>query len=260
VEDARNGEGAVGDLVERFELEEWVDENQDKIRDTISNFGAPAIDVVRRVFATIFAAITIVVLTILMVLESPKFSATILGMLPDRHRERVRGVAVDSCRAVSGYVFGNLLISVIAGLSAYTTLKLLGVPYAEVLGLFVAFSDLIPLVGATLGAVPSTLFAFLHSVTAGVVALIFFIVYQQFENHVLQVTIMSRTVKLNALTVFISVLVGIELLGILGALLAIPVAGVIQVITRDFWDERKGRPTSQPTVGVDHVPVTEPGK
>ena len=99
-------------------------------------------------------------------------------------------------------------------------------PYAGVIGLFVAFTDLIPLVGATLGAIPTVAFAFLHSTTSGIVMLIFYIVYQQFENHVLQVSIMSRTVKVNPLTVLVSVLIGVELLGFLGALLAIPVAGV----------------------------------
>ncbi len=121
-------------------------------------------------------------------------------------------------------MFGNLLISVIAGTAAWLMLFILGVPYAEVLGLFVGFADLIPLVGATLGAIPTIGFAFLHSVPAGIITTIFFIVYQQFENHVLQVTIMSRTVKLNPLAVLVSVLVGVELFGFLGALLAIPAA------------------------------------
>jgi len=246
VEDARNGKGAVGDLVDRFNLEQWVDDNQDKLRDTVSGFGAPAVDIVRRVFATIFAALTIVVMTILMVLEGPKFSASALGMVPQAHRERVRRVGVDSSRAVSGYVFGNLVISLIAGLTSWVALKILGVPYAEVLALFVAFADLIPMIGATLGAAPTVLFAFLHSVTAGVSMLIFFIVYQQFENHVLQVSIMARTVKLNPLTVFISVLMGIQLLGMLGGLLAIPVAGVVQVIVRDWWDARGGHLVDEP--------------
>ena len=137
----------------------------------------------------------------------------------------MRRVAVDACRAVSGYVFGNLLISLIAGTAAWLMLFILGVPYAEVLGLFVGFADLIPLVGATLGRHPDHRCS--RSCTrcpAGIITTIFFIVYQQFENHVLQVTIMSRTVKLNPLAVLVSVLVGVELFGFLGALLAIPAA------------------------------------
>src|SRR4029079_6199883 len=119
------------------------------------------------------------------------------------------------------------------------------------LGLFVGFADLIPLIGATLGAVPCIAVAFLHSVPAGIITLIFFIVYQQFENHVLQVTIMSRTVQLNPLAVLISVLIGVQLYGFLGALLAIPVAGVIQVVARDLYDQGHGTLKPEPTIGAD---------
>jgi len=108
-----------------------------------------------------------------------------------------------------------------------------------------------------LGAVPTILVAFLHSTTAGVGMLIVYIVYQQFENHVLQVAIMSKTVHINQLVVLVSVLIGVELLGMLGALLAIPVAGVLQVIVRDLWDHRRGRFKPEPTIGEDEIPVSE---
>jgi predicted PurR-regulated permease PerM len=126
-----------------------------------------------------------------------------------------------------------------------------------VLALWVAFADLIPLVGATLGAIPTIAIAFLHSNTAGIVMIIAFVAYQQFENHVLQVTIMSRTVKLSPLTVLVSVLAGVELFGFLGALLAIPAAGVIQVVARDIYDEHQGRIRPEPTIGEDEVPVSQ---
>ena len=230
VEDARDGKGPIGDLVKRYDLEQKVKDNQDKIQQAVTDFGESGLDIVKRVFTTIIAALTVMVLTVLILLEGPSLSNSVLNLVPDeRRRTRVQRVAIDASRAVSGYVFGNLLISLIAGLAAWLVLFILGVPYAEVLGLFVGFADLIPLVGATLGAVPTIGFAFLHSVPAGIVTTIFFIVYQQFENHVLQVTIMSRTVKLNPLAVLVSVLVGVELFGFLGALLAIPAGGVIQV-------------------------------
>jgi predicted PurR-regulated permease PerM len=126
-----------------------------------------------------------------------------------------------------------------------------------VLALWVAFADLIPLVGATLGAVPTIAVAFLHSVPAGIAAVVFFILYQQFENNVLQVTVMSRTVNLNPLGVLISVMIGVELFGLLGALLAIPAAGVIQVVVRDLWDEQHGRPKGEPTIGASETPLSE---
>jgi len=257
VEDAREGRGPVGDLVKRYDLEQKVEDNQDKIQQAVTDFGENGLEIVRRIFSTIVASLTVMVLTILILIEGPTLSQNALDLVPDdRRKARMRRVAVDACRAVSGYVFGNLLISVIAGTAAWLMLFILGVPYAEVLGLFVGFADLIPLIGATLGAIPTIGFAFLHSVPAGIVMTIFFIVYQQFENHVLQVTIMSRTVKLNPLAVLVSVLVGVELFGFLGALLAIPAGGVIQVVARDLYDESRGRLKREPTVGADEVPMS----
>ncbi|MDP8938216.1 MAG: AI-2E family transporter, partial [Actinomycetota bacterium] len=132
-----------------------------------------------------------------------------------------------------------------------------GVPFRGVLALWVGFADLIPLVGATLGAIPTVAVAFLHSTTAGIGVLVFYIVYQQFENHVLQPAVMSKTVHINQLFVLVSVLIGVELFGILGALLAIPAAGVISVVARDLWDQRQGKFKEEPTIGEDEIPVSE---
>jgi predicted PurR-regulated permease PerM len=99
--------------------------------------------------------------------------------------------------------------------------------------------------------------AFIHSPVAGIGMIIVYVVYQQFENHVLQVAIMSRTVQINQLAVLVSVLMGVELAGLLGALLAIPAAGVIQVIARDIYDHRLGRFKREPTIGVDEIPATQ---
>jgi predicted PurR-regulated permease PerM len=205
----------------------------------------------------IFGAVTVLVLTFLMVLEAPKIIEGSLALLSPARAERTRRVGGDCARAVLGYMTGNLLISVICGASTYVVLLLTGVPYAGVIAIFVALADLIPLVGATLGAVVAVGVALLHSITAGIIVVAFFIIYQQIENHLLQPVIMSRTVNLNPLTVFLSVLVGVELLGILGALIAIPVASMIQVIVRDVYDVRRGRFKTEPTVGEDEVPVAD---
>jgi predicted PurR-regulated permease PerM len=135
-------------------------------------------------------------------------------------------------------------------------LAVMDVPYAGLIALFVGLADLIPLVGATLGAVIATAAAFVGSTTAGIVVLVFFVLYQQLENHLLQPLIFARTVKLNPLTVLVAILIAVELAGILGALLAIPVAGILQILARDIWDTRRGRPKSEPTVGEGRTPVS----
>jgi predicted PurR-regulated permease PerM len=209
------------------------------------------------VFTTLLALLTILVLAFLMLLRGPELTRGALMLFPERERERVSAVAADAAKAVSGYMLGNFLISLIAGIATYALLRILGVPYPEVIALFVAFADLIPLVGATLGAVPTIGLSFVHSTTAGIVALVFYIVYQQFENHVLQVAVMSKTVDVNPLTVLLSVLVGVELFGFLGALLAIPAAGIIQVVIRNVYDAETGQLKREPTIGEDEVPMSE---
>jgi predicted PurR-regulated permease PerM len=255
LDDAQNGRGWVGHLVDRYNIDTWVEDNRDRIQASISSAGQPAVTVVKSVFTTLLAFVTIIVMTVLMIMRSPQLTEGAIKLVPPRQRQRVRSVAADAARAVSGYMLGNFLISIIAGTATYIVLKILGVPYAEVLALWVAFADLIPMVGATLGAIPTVGLSFVHSPLAGVVALGFYIVYQQFENHVLQVTIMSRTVDVNPLTVLLSVLAGVELFGFLGALLAIPVAGVLQVVLRDIYDERLNRWKDVPTIGEDERPA-----
>lgn len=238
VEKAKNGEGTVGDIVKRYNLDEWVNENQDKLQEFATSAGKLALQNVPKAAGILGTTITILLLTFLILLRGPGIIDVSKQLIPVRHRDRVLRVARKCNQAITGYMYGNLLISIIAGVAAFVELIIVGVPFAGVLALWVAFADLIPLVGATLGAIPPVAVAFLHSVPAGIITLIFFIIYQQFENNVLQVTIMSRTVDLNPLAVMASVLIGVTLLGILGALLAIPAGGVVQVIVKDWWDTR----------------------
>lgn len=256
VADAKAGRGPIGDLVTRYDLDERVEENQDRVREALNNLGRNSLDILRSVGNAVAAGLTIFVLAFLMIVEGPNIVTTVLNAFSPTTRERVRHVGADCARAITGYMAGNLLISVVAGLATYAFLFVIGVPFREVLALWVAFADLIPLVGATLGAIPTILVAFLHSTVAGIATIVFYVAYQQFENHFLQVTIMSRTVKLNPLAVLVSVLVGVELFGIVGALLAIPAAGVLQVVVRDLYDERRGRMKSEPTVGAEETPIS----
>jgi predicted PurR-regulated permease PerM len=172
----------------------------------------------------------VAVLTVLMLLQGPGLMQSGVGLLSPPQQDRMYRIGHESARAITGYVAGNLVISAIAGVTTYLFLTVVGVPFAGVLALWVAIADLIPLVGATMGAIPAVAVAFLHSVPAGFAALTFYVIYQQFENHVLQPTIMAKAVSIRPLVVMVSVLIGVELFGILGALLAIPVAAVIKVI------------------------------
>lgn len=255
IEDARHGKGPIGNLLDRTNALHWVQTHQSTINKFATGLTTPAVGVLSGVASTVTGTVTVFVLSYLMVLEGPKAVDGFLNLFRPQTGERIRRVGGDCARSVTGYVSGNLLISVICGAITYVALLLMGVPFAGLIALFVGIADLIPLVGATLGGVVAVVAAFIHSVPAGIVVLVVFIVYQQLENHLLQPVIYARTVQLNPLTVIIAILIAAELAGILGALLAIPVASIIQVVLRDVWDHRRGRPKEEPTVGEDREPV-----
>jgi predicted PurR-regulated permease PerM len=258
IDQARAGQGPVGRLLERANVLEWVEGNQDRIDAFVSSLTAPAAGVLRSVATGIAGAVTVFVLAYLMVLEGPKVVDGAIRVFSPATGARIRRVGADCARSVTGYISGNLLISVICGVLTYVVLLILGIPFAGLIALFVGIADLVPLVGATLGGAVAVIAGFLYSTTAGIVVLVFVVLYQQLENHVLQPLIFARTVKLNPLTVIVAILLGVELLGVLGALLAIPAASMIQVILRDVWDHRRGRPKDEPTVGEERRPAVAP--
>jgi predicted PurR-regulated permease PerM len=258
IDDVRAGRGPIGNLAERFHVIEYIQSHSAQIRGYASGLGAPTLAALRGAATGVAGIVTIFVLSYLMVLEAPKVVEGFLALFNEQRAERIRRVSHDCAKTITGYISGNLLISLICGLLTYAVLAILGIPFAGLIALFVGLADLIPLVGATLGAVAGVIAGFGQSVTAGIIVIVFFVIYQQLENHLLQPLIFARTVQLNPLTVLLAILVGVELAGILGALLAIPIAGIIQIVARDIWDTRAGRLKPEPTVGSDAEPVDPP--
>jgi predicted PurR-regulated permease PerM len=255
IADIKAGRGPVGGLAERFHVLDYIQSHETQIRGYAAQLGAPTLAALRGAATGVAGLLTIFVLSYLMVLEAPKLVTGFLAIFGERRSHRIRRVGSDCARTITGYISGNLLISVICGLLTFGVLAILHVKYAGLIALFVGLADLIPLVGATLGAVVAVLAGFTHSVTAGIIVLVFFVVYQQLENHLLQPMIFARTVQLNPLTVLLAILIMTELAGILGALLAIPIAGIIQIIVRDIWDTHNGRLKDVPTTGEEEKPV-----
>jgi predicted PurR-regulated permease PerM len=252
IDSAVSGNGPVGHALETLHLQSFVRDHQQDIENWANNLSGSSISIARQVISVVVAIVTIFVLTFLFLTQSESMGRTALSAFPARRQPAAKRAAADAAHAVSGYMLGNLLISLIAGLTALVCLVALGVPNPIVLALWVAFADLIPLVGATIGAALAVLAAFLHSPTAGIVSIIFFVVYQQFENSVLQPLVMSRTVKVNPLVVILSVLIGVEVLGFVGAILAIPIVGALQVAARagrqEYYQDRLriGEPLNSP--------------
>jgi predicted PurR-regulated permease PerM len=191
------------------------------------------------VLSAFFSAITVLTLTLYMMANLPDMKAAAYRMVPRSRRARVGLLADEILDRIGGYVAGNLLISLIAGGLTYVVLLILDVPYALALGLLVAVTDLIPVVGATLGAIVVTLVGLFVSLKTGLIAAAYYAAYQQFENYVLYPRIMKRSVDVSPVVTVIAVLIGGSLMGVLGALLAIPVAAAVQLVLQEVAAPRQ---------------------
>jgi predicted PurR-regulated permease PerM len=240
VDDLTRGRGPFGFLQTDYHI-------VDRVREAIEKQGAGGVlgitgaglAVARGVVTAVAGAVAIGFLTFFMLLDGRRLVERFYNFLPAETRPRWQRIGTEIYRTVGGYVTGNVLISVIAGTASAIVLFALGSDYAIALAVVVGVLDLIPLAGATLAAILVSLVVFVElGWVKGVIIVVFFVVYQQLENHVMQPVIYGRTVQLSPLVVLISVLIGAELAGILGALAAIPVAGMVQAIGREFLVKR----------------------
>jgi predicted PurR-regulated permease PerM len=259
VHDLTVGRGPLGFLQTKYHI-------VDKVREATRNGGTnlaggatTALSITKGILTAIAGIVTVAFLTFFMILEGPTWMARIYSLAPERDRPRWQDVGRRIAATVSGYVTGNLLISLIAGGASALVLFACGVPFALALGLLVAILDLIPLAGATLAGIVIVTVALLTSTTAGIVVGVFFVLYQQVENHLLQPLVYGRTVELSPLAVLISVLIGAEVAGVLGALAAIPIAGTIQILLVD-WRTHHGpvAPGDATPAAAAASPVADP--
>jgi predicted PurR-regulated permease PerM len=240
---AEHGHGWVHRLILKYHVTTWVQHNSAKIASFAQSLGKPALALGKGAVSLLVALGTIFFLVLLLLLEGPRMRVWILANMNSERAARVTRVSAQVNRAVTGYMAGDLLTSVIAGAVVFVTLLVLGVPFPFLWALWVALVDFLPMIGGALAGIPTVLFATAHSLTAGIITLIVFLAYTQFENHVLNPVVMSKTVQINPLLVLVSILVAASIGswigglfgGFVAALLAIPTAGAGQVIVTELW-------------------------
>jgi predicted PurR-regulated permease PerM len=267
VASAEQGKGWIGHLARKYHVLTWVQRNTPKLVTYAQSLSKPALSIGTAAFSLLIELFVIFVLVLLLLLEGPKMRRWILSQMPQQRADGTTRVAREVQQAVIGYMLGNFLTSIIAGVVVFVTLLSVGVPYPVLWGVWVALVDFLPMVGGALAGIPTVLFAFTQGITAGVVTLVVFLVYTQIENHVLNPVIMSRTVRISPLLVLLAVLIGASLGSLVGgifggfvaALLAIPVAGALQVLVREAW--RASAPqaaAAQPEAAAVAGPQGEP--
>jgi len=187
----------------------------------------------RFVFGAVFSTITVLTLTLYFMASLPLLKENVYRLVPRSRRARFGLLSDDILARFGGYVAGCLTIAAIAGSTGFVVLLVTGVPYPLALALLIAVTDLIPLVGATIGAAVATLLAFAVSIPVGIGVGVWFLLYQQFESYLLYPRIMKRSVDVSSVTTVVAILIGASLLGVLGALLAIPIAAAIQLVLEE---------------------------
>ena len=235
VADMRSQDSSVGKFIREHQLEDEIEKFSKQLSSRADDITGSAVGTVTRIGSSLFATLTVVVLTVMMLAEGPRWRRIASEFIPTKHSERVRRLSHDMHRVVQGYVNGQVLLAAIASLFILIVLFLTGIPNALALMVVVFVCGLIPLVGHTIGAVIVTIAALFHSVPAAIIVLAAYILYQQVENYAVQPRVQANATNMSALLVFISVILGANFGGLLGALVAIPVAGCIRVLVLDYF-------------------------
>ncbi|MBA3488599.1 MAG: AI-2E family transporter [Longispora sp.] len=221
----------LNDLNERYDIASRLQSALQTI-DAQSVFGGVA-GGVGTVFSSLFNILMAVVLTFYFLVAFDRLKAGAYRLAPASRRERVQLLGDEILAKVGQYMIGALGIAACAGISSLIFMLILGIPYAYALALIVAIFDLIPQIGATLGAIIVTIIGFTVSVPVGIACVVFFVIYQQLENWFIYPKVMKRSVAVTDLAAIVAVLLGVGILGIVGALIAVPVVAAIQLIVRE---------------------------
>jgi len=222
---------------DEYHITEKLQEQAKELPSKLGDAAGTLRDVTVGVFSRFVQLFSILVITFFLLKDGRRLLEFLYRQVPETRARRFRKIAGDISDAISGYVFGNFVISVLAGLVTYVTLRILGVPFALPLAILFGFFDLIPLVGATLGGIlVGIVVAFAADFPIGLIVWVaVLILYQQVENNLIQPFVYGKAVQIHPLVVIMAILIGAALLGVLGALIAIPAAAAVQAVVRDYW-------------------------
>jgi len=248
IDDFAAGDGTIAQFVRDNHLDQEAKGYVDSIANssTLGDNSSKVFSGIGKVGASIVSVLTVLVLTFFMLIEGPSWLDKIWEAQPQGKREHRKELGKKMYNVVTGYVNGQLLVALIAAIVSLIAMLAVGVPLPLPLAGLVGFFGLIPLVGATLGATAVILVALFQSVSTAIIMLIFFVIYQQIENNAIQPIIQSRTLEVSPLLIFVAVLFGISIAGLLGAFIAIPAAAVVRILFIDYLGQ-KGKGTKPKT-------------
>ncbi|HEU4967171.1 MAG TPA: AI-2E family transporter [Candidatus Saccharimonadales bacterium] len=235
ISDLRDQDSTVGQFIARYHLQSQLNDLSSQLSQRLQHSTGTAVSALSRISSSLFATLTILVLTFMMLIEGPSWVTFGRQLLPADHRPRVDRLLRDMYKAVKGFVNGQVILAAIASLMLLPGLLAFHVSYPVALLGVVFICGLIPMVGHTIGAIIVTFIALFHSPISAAGILIYYILYQQIENYLIQPRLQANTTNLSPLAVFASVVVGVSFGGLFGGLLAIPVAACLRVWLVDYF-------------------------
>ncbi len=244
IHQAQVGHGWLGHLIRRYHVQAWLAHNVAKVTSFAQGLSRPVLALGRGALSTSFFMLTMFFYVTLVLIEAPKLHDGFLALLSATNRPRAERLGRAIAHASVGYMVGGLLTSALGAVVVFVTLSSFGVPYPLLFALWVLLVDFLPQIGGALAGIPTVLIALIHSPTAGVVTFIVFLAYTLIQNHLLNPIVMAKTVNVNPLMIFLSIIVGAEIGawvgglfgGFVGVLLAVPSAAAIHAAVKEFWE------------------------
>lgn len=254
IEQVSSQRGVVGDVINRYDLQDevnrFVEGARQQAGSIVQGVGGSVVAGVTTFLSGFVTLITVLVLTFLALIEGPRWLERLWSVYTDDHKLQHHKYLISRMyTVVTRYVTGQVFVATLAGASGLLVLFALtyffNVPLTAVLPLaFLIFlTDLVPMIGAIIGATIVIFVLIFNDLGAAVAFGVYFFIYQQIENNLIQPTVQARTIELSALTILVAALIGINLLGPVGGFLAIPAAGCLRVLILDYLERRKVKPT-----------------
>lgn len=238
VRDTQDGTGPIGHFVASHHLQGQVRTLSDQLSGRLGNISSSAISTLSKIGSSIFVTVTVIVLTVMMLTEGPKWRHMLEELIPSKRKTHIARLSKEMNKVIQGYVNGQVLLAAIAAVLIVPMLFILHISYPVALMVVVFICGLIPMVGHTIGAIIVTTVALFNSIPSAAIILAYYILYQQIENYVVQPRIQANSTNMSPLLVFISVIIGVNFGGLLGGLVAIPVAGCLRIVVLDYLQNR----------------------
>ncbi len=243
IEELSSGDGRVAELIQKYNLDSELNEFGTSLRDRLGSNSDTIFSGINKVGSAIVSLLTVLVLAFLMLVEGPYWLDRFWSLVPAKNRPRYQTIAHKMYNVVTSYINGQLFIALLSSAASLTMMLLMGLPFALSLAGLVGMFGLIPLVGATLAASVVVVVALFKSLYAAIVMAIFFLIYQQIENNVIQPYVQSKNLDVSPLLVFVSVIVGISTGGIMGGFVAIPIAASLKILINEYFSPNKSLKT-----------------